>query len=423
MDCLRLGIAGLGMAQARVLPELARLPYVKIAAAADLRAEALKAFERRFGGRTFSTVEEMCDFDGIDAIYVATPHEYHAPHAIYALEHGKHVIVEKPVALSLDDIQKMNAAADRNHLKLLAGHTHSFDLPICKMAELVKGGSLGRPLMINSSYYKDHLFRPFSDHDIRMSRGVVLNQGPHQIDIVRQIAGGMATTVRARTGAAEPSRPGEGHYACLLQFEGDLAASLTYSGYAYLDSGELTWWLDEDGRPKDKNRHRKGRAFFRSLGKGRAREQALEKALNARRFGDDTSFRVPSRAGRKQPFFGLTIVTCEKGDIRQSPNGLYIYDENGRHEIKLTGGVSAREAEIAEFFTAIREDRMPAHDGRWAQATLEVCLAILESSKSGQEIRLKYQVPSQPPLVGRVGIKTKKQGTAKRKGKEATRRR
>jgi phthalate 4,5-cis-dihydrodiol dehydrogenase len=358
MDVLRLGIAGLGMAQARVLPEIASLPYVRICAAADLRKPALEAFAAKFGGRTFLTVEEMCRFDGIDAVYVATPHELHASHAISALENGKHVIVEKPVALSLDDIEKMNAAAERHKLKLLAGHTHSFDPPICAMAELVQGGTLGRPLMITSSYYKDHLFRPFSDHDIRMSRGVVLNQGPHQVDIVRQIAG----------------------------------------GYGYLDSGELTWWLGEDGRPKDRMRHPKARAFFRQLGKGAARDNALEADLDARRFGADTKFGPPPRRSKRQPFFGLTIVTCERGDIRQSPHGLYVYDEYGRRELPLKSGLSARAAEMQEFFAAIRDDRTPAHDGRWAQATLEVCLAILESSETSREVSLRHQVPSHPPL-------------------------
>ena len=404
MDVLRLGIAGLGMAQARVLPEIARLPYIRIAAAADLRQPALDAFEVKFGGRTFQTVEEMCHFDGIDAVYVATPHELHATHAITALENGKHVIVEKPVALSLEDIEKMNAVAERNHLRLLAGHTHSFDPPICAMAELVQGGTLGRPLMISSAYYKDHLFRPFSDHDIRMSRGVVLNQGPHQVDIVRQIAGGMATSVRATSGAAEPTRPGEGHYACLLQFENNLAASLTYSGYGYLDSGELTWWLGEDGKPKDRLRHPKGRAFFRSLGKGAARDSALEAALNKRRFGLDTKFGPTPRPSKRQPFFGLTIVTCERGDVRQSQHGLYVYDEFGRHEIRLKGTLSARDAELKEFFTAIRDDKTPAHDGRWAQATLEVCLGILESSASGSEVHLRHQVRSRPPLGQKVDL-------------------
>lgn len=402
MDILRLGIAGLGMAQARVLPEIAKLPFLRIAAAADLRASAREEFKREFGAPAFDDVEAMCRYDGIDAVYIATPHEWHAPHALTALAHGKHVVVEKPMALNLDDAEAMNQAAERNRLKLLAGHTHSFDPPVRKMAEIVSGGALGRPLMITSSYYKDHLFRPFSDEDIRMTHGVILNQGPHQVDIVRQIAGGRATGVRATAGKGEPSRPGEGHYACFLDFEDGPGATLAYSGYAFFDSSELTWGLGEEGELKDPERHRKGRQFFGSLGAGPARRQTLEAALEQRRYG---AAGAPT-TGRKteilrQPFFGLTIVTCEKGDVRQSADGLFIYDDNGRHEIPLERSMSAREAEMREFFAAIREDRQPAHDGRWGQATLEVCLAIVESAAQRREISLSHQVPMRPFLVDR----------------------
>lgn len=386
------------MAQARVLPEIAVLPFLRIAAAADLRRVARDAFESEFEAPTFGSVEELCKYDGIDAVYVATPHELHALHTICALECGKHVIVEKPMALSLDDAEAMNLAAERNGLTLVAGHTHSFDPPVRKMAELVAAGALGRPAMISSTYYKDHLFRPFSDHDIAMSRGVVLNQGPHQVDIVRQIGGGLVERVRARTGALEPSRPGEGHYSCFLDFAGELSATLTYSGYAYLDSAEMTWGLGEGGEVKDPQRHAAGRRLFRELPNGAARAAALEAVLERRRYG--SAHPSPVREGRvQQPFFGLTIVTCEGGDIRQSPDGLFIYDDRGRHEIPLPRGVRAREAELLEFFAAIREDRPPAHDGRWGEATLEVCLAMLESSARREEVRLVHQVPMREFLI------------------------
>jgi hypothetical protein len=66
--------------------------------------------------------------------------------------------------------------------------------------------------------------------------------------------------------------------------------------------------------------------------------------------------------------------------------------------------LSARDAELKEFFTAIRDDKTPAHDGRWAQATLEVCLGILESSASGSEVHLRHQVRSRPPLGQKVDL-------------------
>ena len=391
---LRLGIAGLGMAAARILPEIAPLPFLRLTGAADLRKHALDRFAQEFGARVYGTVEDLCESDDVDAVYVATPHEFHARHSIAAMERGKHVIVEKPMALSLDEAEAMNAAADRHGVKLMSGHTHSFDPPVRKMAEVVAGGELGDLLMISTAYYKDHMYRPFSDHDIRMSRGVVLNQGPHQFDIVRLIGGGLVRSVRAMAGIGDPTRPGEGHYACHLEFEDGVPASLVYSGYAYFDTGELVWGIGEGGLPKDPDRHPKAREFFRSLGAGSERSEGLEGRLEGWRYGSGAvSGSAHETAPPHQPFFGLTIVTCEKGEIRQSRDGLYVYDDRGRREMPVERGARGREAELSEFRDAIVHDRRPFHDGRWGEATLEVCLGVLQSAQERREVYMSHQVP------------------------------
>jgi phthalate 4,5-cis-dihydrodiol dehydrogenase len=393
---LRLGFAGLGMAADRLIPEISRLPYIKLTAAADLRAHALERFRQEFNAEVYGSVEEMCQSPNIDAVYVATPHEFHARHTIAALENRKHVIVEKPMAVSMQEAEAMNRAAEKNGAKLMSGHTHSFDPPIRKMREIIKSGALGKLLMISTTYYKDHIYRPFPDHDIEMSRGVVLNQGPHQVDIVRLLGGGLVRSVRAMAGIGDPSRPGEGHYACYVEFENGVPASLVYSGYAYFDSGELTWGIGEGGERKDPERHVKARQFFKSLGTGDERARRLEARLEEWRYGGSKAGEWAGGAGERkqhQPFFGLTIVTCEKGDIRQSPDGLFIYDDDGKREIDIAKGIDAREAELQEFYQGIVDDRPIFHDGRWGQATLEVCLAILQSATERRDIAVSYQVP------------------------------
>ena len=392
---MRLGFAGLGMAAGRLIPEIAKLSFIKLTAAADFRAHAREKFRAAFGAEVYDSVEAMCQSPNIDAVYVATPHEFHASHTIAALRNRKHVIVEKPMAISIDEAEAMNACADENGVKLMAGHTHSFDRPVRKMREIVRSGELGGLLMISSSYYKDHMYRPFSDHDIKMSRGVVLNQGPHQVDIVRLIGGGKVKSVRAMAGIGDPLRPGEGHYVCYLEFEDGVPVSLVYSGYAYFDSAELVWGLGEGGELKDPDRHLKARQFFRQIRSDSSGKNALEEKLEQWRYGGSSEGQwtgESSTSEKRQPFFGVTVVTCEKGDIRQSPDGLYVYTEDGKKAVTIPRGSHGREAELKEFYDAIVHGRPLFHDGKWGEATLEVCLGILQSAAEKREVMMAHQV-------------------------------
>ena len=95
---------------------------------------------------------------------------------------------------------------------------------------------------------------------------------------------------------------------------------------------------------------------------------------------------------RHQPFFGLNLVSCERGDIRQSPDGLYVYTEEGREEIPCPPFMD-RAGELRRLYDAIIKGQAEMADGRWGKATLEVILAILESSRQCREITLAHQVP------------------------------
>src|SRR5439155_17326520 len=106
----------------------------------DTRREALERFAGEYEGETFTSVEALCASPSVDVVYVATPNFLHGEHAIMAAEHGKHIIVEKPMALSVGQCQAMIAAAERNSVQLICGHTHSFNPPIRRMWELVRSG-------------------------------------------------------------------------------------------------------------------------------------------------------------------------------------------------------------------------------------------------------------------------------------------
>ena len=389
---MRMGMAGLGVASTQILPAVSRLPYLQITAAADLRADALAKFRKEYDAAAFSSVEEMCRSSDVDFIYIATPNQLHAEHAITAATHKKHVIVEKPMAMSLEECETMNAAAEKYGVKLLCGHTHSFDPPIRKIREIVKSGELGKLCMINTWNYNEFMYRPRMKHELATSRGVVLNQGPHHVDIVRLIGGGMARSLRAMTGIWDKARGHEGSYTCYLEFEDGTPATLVYSGYGFFDTAELFSWVGEGGQYREPETNLKVRRRLREVRSAEDEERLKEgMRFGGRREGEYSHL---WSGERKQPFFGFTLVSCEKGDIRQTPTGLFIYGENDKREIDLPVGSRGREAEIEELYNAVVHKRPVFHDGRWGEATLEVCLAMLESAKERKEILLSHQVPS-----------------------------
>ncbi len=371
---------------------MARLSHIKIAAAVDVRKEALGRFREEYGGETFDTVEEMCRSDKVDFVYIATPNELHAEHVITAAKHGKHAIVEKPMALSIEQCEAMNEAAEKYGTKLLCGHTHSFDPPIRKIREIVKNGELGKLCMINTWNYNEFMYRPRMKHELATSHGVVLNQGPHQMDVVRLIGGGMVRSVRATTGIWDSSRPHEGSYVVYLEFEDGVPATLVYSGYGFFDTAELFWWVGEGGMHRAPETNLNVRKSLKAISDP-DKEESLKEQM---RYGGQRQgeFSHRSQGERKQPFFGFTLVTCQRGDIRQSPDGLIIYGDEEKREITLPSGRFGREAEIEELYHAVVKDQPVFHDGRWGEATLEVCLAILESAKQRREISMSHQTPS-----------------------------
>ena len=387
---LRMGMAGLGVASTQILPVLRQVEHIEIAAAADVRKDALAKFAREYGAATFDDVDALCASPDVDFVYVATPNELHAEHVIAAARRRKHAIVEKPMALSLEQCEAMNRAAEANGTVLLCGHTHSFDPPIRKIREIVESGELGRLRMLHSWNFNEFMYRPRMRHELAASHGVVLNQGPHHVDIVRLIGGGMLRSVRAATGVWDPERPHEGSYVCYLEFEDGVPATLVYNGYGFFDTAEFFDWVGEGGQPRDPEHNRKARRRLKSIGSASEEEQLKEEmCYGSSREGE---FSHAWEGPRRQPFFGLTLVSCERGDIRQSPDGLVVHGEDGRREIDLSVGRRGREAEVEELYEAVVHRRPVFHDGRWGEATLEVCLAMLQSSAEKREVLLCRQV-------------------------------
>ena len=393
---LRLGIAGIGIAAEQVLPNIGSIAdTVRLTAVADIRPEALRAFGTAHPGvQLFDSVDALCKCDDVDVVWISTPNEFHAQHAVHAANNGKHVVCEKPMATTVAECNEIVAAVEANGVKYVQGHSKIYYAALRRMRELIKGGTLGRVTQINTWNFNDWLIRPRTEAEQRtdLGTGPVFRQGPHQVDIVRYLAGSPVTSVHALTARREAGSPDtESDYTALLTFESGTASTMVFNAQGYFDIAELTWGLGESG-------YRMLNADSVRPAERRAPMSAEEKfrfQLEGDPYGRGQGGLEDRRSLRRQPFFGLTIVQCERGAVRQSPDGIFVYDGDGRREIACGTGYQRGAAELMELADSLAEGRAPYLDAAWGRATLEVCVAIIESAAARREIELKYQVPAQ----------------------------
>jgi phthalate 4,5-cis-dihydrodiol dehydrogenase len=385
---LRIGVAGLGRAFTIMLPTFTADARVQLVAAADSRADARDRFVSEVSGRAYATVEDMCGDPDVEVVYVATPHQHHAENTCTAAKRGKHVLVEKPMALSLADCTAMIEAARSAGVHLIVGHSHSFNAPIRRTREIITGGDVGAVRMISAMNYTDFLYRPRRPEELvtEQGGGAIFNQAAHQIDIVRLLGGGRVASVRAMTGAWDMKRATEGAYSAFLSFEDGAAATAVYSGYAHFDSDEFCDWIGELGAAKDPHRYGEARQV---LAAAQSPEQEL-KLRTARAYG--RGFSLPPIGERWHQHFGVVVVSCERADLRPLPNGVMIYDDTAKRLDPLPRPKVQRSEVIDELYEAVVHGRPPLHSGEWARATVEVCLAVLQSGREQREIALSHQV-------------------------------
>lgn len=385
---IRFGICGLGFAGSVLMaPAMREHPHARIVAACDPNEDVRTRFGQEYGIPVFGSLREMIEHGALDAIYVASPHQYHCQQVIEASAHGLHVIVEKPLTLSEDEADRMIAAVDQSGVHLVVGTSRSHDPVIRTMRQIVQSGEFGRVSMLNCFNYTDFLYRPRrpEELDTRLGGGIIYNQLPHQIDSIKTITGQRVVAVRAMTGRLDPKRPTEGNCAALLTLEDDACAVVVYSGYDHFDSDEMHFWLAEGGRGKTPN-HGNARKVLRNL---QGDEAELRRARYG--FGGPVAQAMASgNVGRKQPHFGVMLVTCEHADLRASPDGVLVYGDEGVREIPaLVGnGAYGQGDTIDELYDAISGKSPTLRDARWGKETVAVCLAILESSATGKQVEL-----------------------------------
>lgn len=379
-----LGVAGLGLAGA-LMVNAARLETgVTLVAAADPNPVPLSAFVRDFNACGYVDASDLFLDPAVDVVYIGTPHEFHAEHALMAAKAGKHIILEKPMALSLEECDLILDAVQRNEVSLVVGHTHAYDPAIRAMRRIIASGSLGRVRMITTFNYTDFMYRPRRPEELDTAKGggIVFNQLPHQIDVIRTLGGGKLSQVRASCAVLDPLRPTESIATALWEFEDGAFATSVYSGADFFNSDELLNWVGESGVLAERKNASSRRALKQQI-------DIEERELRVEQLSYG-AIRFPEGPAMHPPHFGLTIVTCERGEMRTSPSGFILYDERGAHTFSLPPS-TGYEGLFNDLRFALSGKGPPRHDARWGKAGVEAMLALLQSARERRELALSYQ--------------------------------
>lgn len=211
MSKLKFAILGCGrISYKHVEALISNNEKVELIAVCDLVSE--KAVERKeqynnsiknVNIKIYTDYLEMLKNDEIDVVTIATESGYHAKHAIDCLNRDKHVLIEKPMALSISDIDNMIALAKKRNKKICVSHQNRFNPPIQKLRRAIEEGRFGK--IINGtarilwtrddSYYKQAPWRGTKDLD----GGTLMNQCIHNIDLLQWMIGSEVERIYAET--------------------------------------------------------------------------------------------------------------------------------------------------------------------------------------------------------------------------------
>ena len=174
---VRIAIIGLGYWGPNLLRNLHELPSAEVVSLCDLEEDVLSAMQRRYPAiATTTRIDDVLRDDSIEAVAIATPVSSHFPIARAALEAGKHVFVEKPLAASSAEGERLVELAETKKLVLMPGHTFLYSPPVDTIRRLIADGELGEIFFISTSRVNLGLHQP----DV----SVAWDLGPHDFSIL-----------------------------------------------------------------------------------------------------------------------------------------------------------------------------------------------------------------------------------------------
>jgi predicted dehydrogenase len=231
---LNVGIIGAGSYGAQHAAALAELPDVRLVAACRTNRAALDEFVAQWGGRGYDDHHALLADPAVDAVVIATPHHHHTDIALAAAQAGKHILLEKPMAPTLAECDRIIAAAAEAGVKLMVGHTNHFAPAYERAKAILDSGELGEIVLGLStmSKYWFELNRREWHLDRATGGGMWMTAGIHCLDRLTWLIGSPVQQVSAQLSTRFHAQQADDAGLIFLRYASGAAGTVVSVGYA-----------------------------------------------------------------------------------------------------------------------------------------------------------------------------------------------
>lgn len=334
---LRFGLVGCGRVAPRHAQSLAKLPETELVAVADVKMSRAQNYGQKYAVPAYTSHRELLEREDVDAVSICVPSGLHAAVALEALQAGKHVLVEKPIALTLEDADRMILAASERGLKLGVVLQNRYNPPMRMARQLVDAGGLGRLYLGNACvrWYRPQAYYEDEWHGtVAMDGGAIMNQSIHHIDALQWFMG-RVRSVFAYTDTLAHRMEAEDVGVAVLRFENGALATV--------EGSTLTWPENLEGSV----------ALFGARGSIKIGGTALNRI---------TLWKVDGQIEQE-----AEIITRQQVD----PPSVY---------------GNSHEGLIQDFARSVLEGQACLTPGEEARKSLAIVLAMYESVRLGKEV-------------------------------------
>ena len=341
------GMIGCGAFASNHLNGLVFQDKAEVVALCDKDAEKLKARSEKYNiPRCYTDMDEMLACDDIEAVIVTTSDQAHREATVKALRAGKHVLCEKPMALTVEDCEAMVKAEEETGKKLMIGQICRMTPGFVEAKRLVDAGVIGELFYVESEYAHDYsLFTDKNSWRADALRHIVIGGACHAVDLLRWIAGDPTETTAYSNKKMLTDLPTDDCAVAILKFPDNVIGKVFTSSGCKRRYTMRTQLYGTKGTILVNNTEPYVSVFRDRIVPG---SKVLDGALKAE----------------------------SENDIRlEYPVSVNNHNVKGEHDA---------------FFEAILEDKPVPTGGREGLATVRVCRAIIESADSGRTVKIEY---------------------------------